>query len=418
MTKLVTTNKSWSKQGIALSGATILSAGLLLQGCEISEDDVKEATEAAQEALDNSGNANNDGNTSDTSNNADAIDITNSIFTERSGDCADYSNALEASVMDINQSMGFEASMLISNTADSCTFVSNSIPNHDFDDATAHFATPASEYALEMSVSRSPALAASTTALTQQTEDAMFLNGVVLDILSAGCYDPSKNGADANGNTAIGCETNSAWPLDPLGTDTKFGADAHNAHTQPTGQYHYHGNPEAMFDDNPGPNGSPVIGFAADGFPIYGSYFLDADTGALRKATSGYTLKTGNRVAINGLNPADNGNSVDYDGTYITDWEYTNAGDLDECNGMTVDGQYGYYVTDSYPWVLACFKGTPHESFNKNGGAAPGGDAPTVPGGEASEDCPQPGTLPEPNADGSMPPPPEGCPLPNDMPPM
>ena len=33
------------------------------------------------------------------------------------------------------------------------------------------------------------------------------------------------NGADANGNTAIGYGTDSAWLLDPLGSETKFGAD-------------------------------------------------------------------------------------------------------------------------------------------------------------------------------------------------
>ena len=45
-----------------------------------------------------------------------------------------------------------------------------------------------------------------------------------------------------------------------------------------------------MFDGNPGINGSPVIGFAADGFPIYGSYFLDPSSNQVRKAISGYTL--------------------------------------------------------------------------------------------------------------------------------
>ena len=377
----------WLKPRLLLPSALLVSA--LLQGC---------GGDYLSDSGEESDNNNNDSAT---------VDISNSIFTKRSGDCADYANALEASVLDISQSMGFEASMLISNTTDTCTFVSNSIPNHDFNDASAHFATPTAEYALEMSVSRSPVMAAAISPLTQQSEDAMFLNGVVLDILSAGCYDPSKSGADANGNTAIGCDDRSPWLLDPLGNEGKFGADLHNAHTQPTGQYHYHGNPRAMFDDNPGPNGSPVIGFAADGFPIFGSYFLDSETGALRKAISGFTLKTGNRIAINGLNPSEGGNSVNYDGTYVDDWEYTNAGDLDECNGMTVDGQYGYYVTDTYPWVLSCFKGTIHESFYKNGAA------PTDAGDMAVNDgCPAPSTLPEPNADGSMPPPPEGCPLP------
>ena len=56
--------------------------------------------------------------------------------------------------------------------------------------------------------------------------------------------------------------------------------------------------------------------------------------------------------------------SSNYDGQFRGDWEYVeNTGDLDECNGMIVDGQYGYYVTDSFPWVLACYSGTPDQSF-------------------------------------------------------
>ena len=142
-----------------------------------------------------------------------------------------------------------------------------------------------------------------------------------------------------------------------------FGADAHNAHSQPDGTYHYHGDPMSMWDDNPGDNGSPVIGFAADGFPIYGSYFND--NGTLRKAVSGYELKQGARPE------EPDGPGGVYDGTYIDDFEYTGNGDLDECNGMTVDGQYGYYITDAYPWILRCYHGTPDESFNKMMGGPP-----------------------------------------------
>ncbi|MEM9473608.1 MAG: YHYH protein, partial [Pseudomonadota bacterium] len=53
------------------------------------------------------------------------------------------------------------------------------------------------------------------------------------------------------------------------------------------------------------------------------------------------------------------------DGTYLEDYEFTGEGDLDRCNGMTVNGQYGYYVTTTYPWVLNCFVGKPDASFNK-----------------------------------------------------
>ena len=103
-----------------------------------------------------------------------------------------------------------------------------------------------------------------------------------------------------------------------------------------------------------------MIGFAADGFPIYGSYFLDPATSTVRKAISGYTLKAGSRGTQSNTNPGGN-----YDGTYIDDYDYTAAGDLDACNGMSVGGQYGYYVTDGYPWVLKCYVGFADSSFAK-----------------------------------------------------
>ena len=139
-----------------------------------------------------------------------------------------------------------------------------------------------------------------------------MLNGVVLDMLSAGCYKPTDSRADSNGNVQIGCNANAAWLIDPLGSETKFGADAHNALTQPDGTYHYHGNPLALFDDNPGLSGSPVIGFAADGFPIFGSYFLDPATNQIRKAISGYTLKVGSRPGPDDQNPGG-----EYDGCLL-----------------------------------------------------------------------------------------------------
>ena len=136
-----------------------------------------------------------------------------------------------------------------------------------------------------------------------------------------------------------------------------FNVDSHNAHAQPDGTYHYHGSPVAMFTDS-NVSDSPVIGFAADGFPIFGSYF--DDEGNIRKATSSYRLKVGSRPSGSG----EPGGT--YDGAFRDDYEYIEAlGDLDECNGMTLNGVYGYYITDSYPYVLACFVGTPDASFNK-----------------------------------------------------
>lgn len=289
-----------------------------------------------------------------------ATDITNAIFEQTGADCTLYVDNYSASVLDITRGIGFDAAIEITSDNAECILSSNNIPNHDFNDSTAAFRTQVATVNRTFSLPRNPTLAATNTPLAQQRWDAVMLNGVVLDLLSAGCYRPTDPSADADGNVAIGCSVNDGWLLDPPGTEGGFGVDQHNAHTQPDGTYHYHGDPNAMFDDNPGPDGSPVVGFAADGFPIYGSYFADINSGLVRPAVSGYQLKQGARPS--GAN--DPGGM--YDGTYIDDYEFTGNGDLDVCNGMAVNGQYAYYVTDSYPWVLGCHSGTPHSSFSKN----------------------------------------------------
>jgi YHYH protein len=286
-------------------------------------------------------------------------DITNLVLENSSPNCADYAGDYTTSVLDIQRSMPFEGAVLVETDGNTCSLFSNGIPNHDFNDASARFATNVSAVEHTFTIPTSPEPAQAYTDLSQRTYDAVILNGVVLDLLSAGCYRPTDPGADASGNVPVGCNGDSSWLLDPLSPHNNFGTDQHNAHTQPNGRYHYHGNPMALFDDNPGPNGSPVIGFAADGYPIYGSYFLDPDSGQIRKAVSGHTLKAGQRPT----SAEDPGGS--YDGMYIDDYEFTDAGDLDACNGMTVNDQYGYYVTDSYPWVVGCFRGEVQTSFFK-----------------------------------------------------
>ncbi len=315
------------------------------------------------------------------------IDIYDAVFTERSVDCADYANVYDATVTDIKNSITFNADITIEATDTECIFTSNSVPNHDFNDESAAFAGGAegatiSEIDSVSIVTRTPSFAAEPTPISQEVKNAIFLNGVRLDIIAAGCYDPTNPDALEDGNFGRGCASFDPWVLDPLGFEGNFGVDIHNGHTQPGGGYHYHGEPNAMYDDNPGSEGSPVIGFAADGFPVYGGYFYDSDTGQVRQALSGYTLKQGSRGERSDTNPG----GV-YDGTYNDDWEFTDAGDLDACNGMFVDDQYGYYVTKSYPWVIKCLQGTPHESFvttagNEGGQEGPGG------GGQGGQEGP------------------------------
>ncbi|MGV6809377.1 MAG: YHYH protein [bacterium] len=345
---------------IATSGTATIPAGSTetLIEVEIVGDDLAEENESFQLVITNpTGGIFPSGVTEMTAtrtiidDDSGSTDITNAILSNRSGNCADYANQYTSSVKDVKSSVAYAGDLTISVANDKCTFTTNEIPNHDFNDGNASFIGDVTAQAGTYEMTVNPSLANRTTALSLSMDNGLFLNGVKLDLIAAACYNV--------GNEKDGCfNMSQAWRFDPMSPLTQFGTDSHNAHPQPDGSYHYHGNPNALFTSDQAVL-SPVIGFAADGFPIYGSYF--DDNGTIRKATSSYQLKSGSRTAINGINP-----SGSYDGTYIDDYEYVaNSGDLDECNGMTVDGQYGYYVTDSYPWVMGCFKGTPDSSFNK-----------------------------------------------------
>ena len=59
-----------------------------------------------------------------------------------------------------------------------------------------------------------------------------------------------------------------------------------------------------------------------------------------------------------------------HDGTFREDWEFrAGSGDLDECNGRFgvtpefPEGSYHYTLTDDYPYIPRCVRGTPDPSF-------------------------------------------------------
>ncbi len=314
---------------------------------------------------------------SDTDNDSDVaegpVDLTNQFLSLRSANCADYVDSYEAFPMDVQRARAFEAELTIIMSEGECDFTSNSLPNHDFNEPPANFANPVAAVAKTFSVTTNPAAAFMPTALTLRYDNAVFLNGVKLDLLAAACYGIGP-GQPANlGNERIGCgESVTPWRYDPMFGGNGFGTDDHNAHTQPDGTYHYHGSPNALFEQSDPTVASPVVAFAADGFPIYGPY-ID-DLGTIREVESGYTLlqdsngEPAARVSQAGEGAFPGGAA---DGTFRDDWEWTDAGDLDVCNGMTIDGVYGYYITNSYPWVLGCFQGVPNESFDKRAGGPP-----------------------------------------------
>jgi len=120
-------------------------------------------------------------------------------------------------------------------------------------------------------------------------------------------------------------------------------------HPAPNGEYHHHVNPRCLYNDADSTNHAPIIGYAFDGFPVYGAYaYTNTNgTGPIKRMQSSYVLNTGT-TRVNGPNV-----SVQYPlGCYIEDYTYVlGSGDLDEHNGrfcITPDypsGIYAYFVT-------------------------------------------------------------------------
>ncbi|MDO3387900.1 YHYH protein [Gilvimarinus sp. SDUM040013] len=304
------------------------------------------------------------------------FDITNIELNRRVGSCANYVGSYYSNVEDIQRAMAFEGNLTLTLDGDICHISSNEIPNHDFNDSSAYFATNVSAQVGGYTIPAYPQQSASVTDLSVGLKNIIFLNGVTADLLAAACY---AVGSEPIGEEKIGCgqdNINNPWRYDPMSPLNTFGTDSHNAHPQPDGTYHYHGDPRALFDLECEASAveSPVIGFAADGFPVYGPCITD--TGSVRKALSSYVLKNngGLRQDVTGYQTPQGGvggvASDNYDGQFVGDYEFEEgAGDLDQCNGMTVDGQYGYYITDAFPWIIGCFKGEPDESFRPTGTA-------------------------------------------------
>jgi len=155
----------------------------------------------------------------------------------------------------------------------------------------------------------------------------------------------------------------SGWQYEAMSGARPLGLDQNNAHVQPNGAYHYHGTPTGLIAEHSGAGAMLLLGYAADGFPIY------ANTGGWR---SSYRVKTGTR-------PGGPGGA--YDGSFTADYEYVvGLGDLDECNGREgvtpeyPEGTYFYVITEDYPFIPRCWKGTPDASFRLGpGGPPPGG---------------------------------------------
>ncbi len=158
---------------------------------------------------------------------------------------------------------------------------------------------------------------------------------------------------------------NSGWQYEALGGAVRLGLDENHAHVQPSGAYHYHGLPWGLMEQLgwSAQQESPLIGYAADGFPIYA---LNATVnGKVVEMRSSYRLKPGSR-------PGGSQPSGVYDGAFVQDYMYlAGSGSLDECNGAEVvtagypKGTYAYFLTEEFPVIPRCLKGDADRSFAK-----------------------------------------------------
>lgn len=259
--------------------------------------------------------------------------------------------------------------------------ISNGIPNHQTGAfPNAHNPNAIQPQRYQFRVPLNPQVAAQIT-WRRLGRFGIALNGVLFDPGAAEFWNGDRN-----------------WQYEALTGHLNLGMDSNNAHVQPGGSYHYHGLPIGLIAKLGGGTRMLLIGYAADGFPVYSPYGYTDPKNArspIKKIRSSYRLKSGQR---NG------GPGGTYDGTFGQDFAYIpGAGDLDECNGrfgVTSEypkGIYHYYITASYPFIPRAFRGTPDSSFRPGpepgarqgpgrgpgqGGPPPNGQYPPFPPGQ------------------------------------
>ena len=202
----------------------------------------------------------------------------------------------------VRGSVEWDHQMTVTVAGDDRVIASNDLPDHPTGEFPVAADDPVADYdrnpssigaqSLEYTLTANPTVAASATCIGGEV--GVLLTGVML-------FSPF----DAMGRDAV------AWES----------PDSCHGHPQNQGMYHYHS--LTTCSDDPGSGHSSLLGYAFDGFGIFGTR-------------------------------GDDGSAV------------TNA-DLDECHGHTHaidwDGaeveMYHYHATAEFPYVVGCYRGTP-----------------------------------------------------------
>lgn len=165
-------------------------------------------------------------------------------------------------------------------------------------------------------------------------------------------------------------------------------------HPEAHGEYHHHVNPRCLYDATDSTHHSPIIGYAFDGFPVYGAYgYADPNNpGTVTRMKSSWQKRNiTDRSTLPGGAPASsNGPAISSTyplGAFIQDHEFiTGTGDLDRHNGRFCktpeypSGTYAYFVTiDStgtpvYPYTV----GDTYYGVVQSGNTGPGSGHNTI----------------------------------------
>ncbi len=226
----------------------------------------------------------------------------------------------------------------------------------------------------------SPAENTGTPTNTTGGNIGVFINGVALFDYRDGVSWKNSTGALAGG--PLGGTGDGVWNRDAVVAEME-GFDCSKGHPA-MGNYHHHQNPSAynldltvisdicdiyaadgLYAINASVH-SPLIGFAYDGFPIYGAYgYKNTDgTGGIVRINSGYQLRniTTRTVYADGTDVTD-GPAVNATyplGLFREDYEFIDHAEpeyLDEHNGR-------FCVTPEYPAGTYCYFATVDENWN------------------------------------------------------
>lgn len=192
---------------------------------------------------------------------------------------------------------------------DNVVVTSNGIPDYTYIETS-----PGSPDAVDytFTIPATPTMADAVTDVPDLGTAAVALNGVPI-------YGPTE-GTGGDVNSLVGA-------LSECGS-----------HNGPTG-FHIHqiltsANTDCLFTPEEVAAAPQLVGYALDGYPIY--------TG-IDQYTSSWELTDESLFASD---------------TWAAHSYVEGLGDLDQCNGLTdADGNYAYYTTETFPYVIGCYAG-------------------------------------------------------------